>query len=68
MLATITTTLAESEHVVNQLPFPNWVFFVITFVVFTAAALVTWSYRNVAHRHNDKWLPDSAYGEPERHH
>jgi hypothetical protein len=44
--------LAEGEGIV--LPFPAPLFGAIALTVFTVLALVTWSYRNVANRHDHK--------------
>jgi hypothetical protein len=40
--------------VVNELPFPTWVYGVVFLVGFFALAMVTYSYRNVANRHRHK--------------
>lgn len=44
--------LAEAEGIV--LPFAAPIFGAIAFTVFVTLALVTWSYRNVANRHDHK--------------
>jgi len=45
----------EGEHeIVNELPFPSIIFGVIAMSVFILLALVTWSYRDVANRHEHK--------------
>jgi hypothetical protein len=45
--------LAEAE-VVNPLPFPGVVFGAIAMAVFLLLGFVTWSYRDVANRHDHK--------------
>ena len=45
--------LAEAE-VVNPLPFPGVVFGAIAIGVFLLLGFVTWSYRDVANRHDHK--------------
>lgn len=46
---------AEGEHeIVNPLPFPGVIFGVIAMSVFILLAYVTWSYRDVANRHEHK--------------
>lgn len=45
--------LAEAE-VVNPLPFPGVVFGAIAMTVFLLLGFVTWSYRDVANRHDHK--------------
>lgn len=45
----------EGEHeIVNALPFPSVIFGVIAMSIFLLLALVTWSYRDVANRHEHK--------------
>jgi heme/copper-type cytochrome/quinol oxidase subunit 2 len=45
----------EGEHeIVNTLPFPSVIFGVIAMSVFILLAWVTWSYRDVANRHEHK--------------
>ena len=46
-----------------ELPFPAYVFAIIAAVLFLALGLVTWSYRDVASRHSQKWADaDSVNG------
>jgi len=45
--------LAETEHEF-ALPAPIWVFPAIAAAVFLVLGLITYSYRDVAHRHSDK--------------
>ncbi|QIM16434.1 hypothetical protein G7067_08390 [Leucobacter insecticola] len=54
LLATIAVAAEEGQHIVNELPFPAPVFGVAAFVVFTALAIVTFSFRDVANRHAAK--------------
>ncbi|QBE49972.1 hypothetical protein [Leucobacter triazinivorans] len=54
LLATIAVAAEEGHHVVNELPFPAPLFGVITFVAFTALAIVTFSFRDVSNRHAAK--------------
>ena len=49
----MTSILASGEAVV-ELPIPAFFFGVIAMVVFLALAVVTWSYRDVANRHDHK--------------
>ena len=44
--------LAEEAGV--QLPFPGFVFGIIAISIFTLLGFVTWSYRDVANRHDHK--------------
>ena len=45
--------LAEAE-VVNPLPFPAFVFGAIAMTTFILLGFITWSYRDVANRHEHK--------------
>ncbi len=54
LLATLAVAAEEGHHVVNELPFPGPLFGVITFALFTAFAVVTFSFRDVANRHSAK--------------
>ncbi|MBK0421455.1 hypothetical protein JD292_05135 [Leucobacter sp. CSA2] len=54
LVATIVAAAEEGSHVVNELPFPGFLFGVIMFVAFTALAAVTFSFRDVANRHAAK--------------
>ncbi|WP_336650844.1 MULTISPECIES: hypothetical protein [unclassified Leucobacter] len=54
LVATIAVAAEEGHHIVNELPFPAPVFGAIAFVAFTALALVTFSFRDVANRHAEK--------------
>lgn len=49
-----TVFFTDGAHVVNELIAPAPVFGVVAFVVFTALAVVTFSFRDVANRHADK--------------
>jgi len=63
----LSTLLAETEEELAPLIAEPWVFAAIAAAVFIALALVTWSYRDVAHRHNDKTTGDS-HGHGHDHH
>ena len=54
------SAITLASEVVNELPFPPWVFGVVFLVGFFALALVTYSYRNVANRHSHKRAPHSG--------
>ncbi len=49
----VVTLLAASEAQV-ALPVPAFIFGLVGIVVFAALAIVTFSYRDVAHRHSQK--------------
>lgn len=46
--------LTDGAHIVNELVAPAPVFGAIAFVAFTAFAIVTFSFRDVANRHAEK--------------
>lgn len=48
----VTAVLAETEHV--ELPMPTWAYGVVALVIFFALAVVVWSFRDVANRHQAK--------------
>lgn len=54
LLTTILVAAEGGHHVVNELPFPAPLFGVIAFTTFTALAIVVFSFRDVASRHNEK--------------
>jgi hypothetical protein len=62
----LSTLLAETEEELAPLIAEPWVFAAIAAAVFIALAFVTWSYRDVAHRHNDK--TSGAEGRGHGHH
>lgn len=47
--------LAEAEHELAPLIMPPLAFAGIAVAVFVLLGLVTWSFRDVANRHSDKW-------------
>lgn len=49
-----TILMAESEHVVNELPMPSFMFGVLALVVFLFLGVITFTYRDVANRHSHK--------------
>jgi len=48
------STLVHSEAPAVMLPFPSVIFGVIAISTFVLLAFVTWSYRDVANRHDHK--------------
>jgi hypothetical protein len=47
-------SLIDLAEEANRLPFSSVVFPICAAAVFAVLGLVTWSYRDVAHRHADK--------------
>ena len=45
---------AEVHHELAELVLPIWAFPAIAAGIFLVLAVITWSYRDVYHRHNDK--------------
>ena len=62
----LSTLLVEAEEELAPLIAEPWVFAAIAASIFLILALVTWSYRDVAHRHNDK--TSGADGREHGHH
>jgi hypothetical protein len=61
----LSTLLAATEEPAPLIAEP-WVFAAIAAAIFLSLALVSWSYRDVAHRHNDK--TSGADGRGHGHH
>lgn len=55
-MSVFTSLVATSEgaQVVNELPFPAPVFGAIALTIFIVLGIVTYSFRDVAHRHAEK--------------
>lgn len=49
-----TILIAESEHVVNELPMPSVMFGALALVIFMFLGFITFTYRDVANRHSHK--------------
>ena len=54
VLATLALAAEEGSHHVIELPIPAFMYAVIVFVIFTALAVVTFAFRDVANRHAAK--------------
>jgi len=61
-MSLLTLILAEAHEELAELIAPAWVFPLIAAVFFVLVAAVTWSFRDVAHRHNDKTSGADAHG------
>ena len=59
MISSILASAAEEAHV--QLPFPAFFFGVIGMAVFILLGLITFSYRDVANRHDHKTSSQQAH-------
>lgn len=57
----------ETQHELAELVLPIWAFPTIAAGIFLALALVTWSYRDVAHRHNDRTSADASSHQDAHH-
>ena len=57
----ISSILASAEEAHVQLPFPSVIFGVIGISVFILLGLITFSYRDVANRHDHKSGNNSAH-------
>lgn len=57
------STLLAEVHDLAPLVAPTWVFAAIPAAIFAVLGFVTFAYRDVAHRHNDR----TAHQSPENH-
>lgn len=53
MLNLMTVLAEDGHHIVNELPFPAWVFGWAIFAIFMFLLLATLSLRSVSQRHDD---------------
>ena len=53
-MSLLTLLPVEAHEELAQLVLPSWAFPAIAAGVFALLAIISWSYRDVAHRHNDK--------------
>ena len=54
----LSTLLIQAEEELAPLIMPPWAFAAIAAAIFISLAFVVYSYRDVAHRHNDKTAGD----------
>jgi hypothetical protein len=66
-MSLITLVPTEAPHELAELVLPVWAFPTIAAAIFLLLAIVTWSYRDVAHRHNDKTTA-AADSHQDQHH
>jgi hypothetical protein len=59
--------LPIEAHEAAELILPIWAFPVIAASIFFILAVVTWSYRDVYHRHNDKTSGDAGAHQDAHH-
>jgi|GEM_PF-1015118 hypothetical protein len=57
----------ETHHELAELVLPTWAFPAIAASIFLVLALVTWSYRDVYHRHADKTAGDASSHQDAHH-
>jgi len=57
----------EAHEELAELILPTWAFPVIAAAIFFILAIVTWSYRDVSHRHNDKTSADAGSHQDAHH-
>jgi hypothetical protein len=51
----------EAHEELAELVLPVWAFPTIAAAIFLVLAVVTWSYRDVNHRHNDRTPADGSH-------
>ena len=68
LVATIAAASEEAVHHLTELPIPAIMYGVIAFVLFTALAFVTFTFRDVANRHAEKAAAYAReHGEAQQH-
>ena len=68
LVAAIAAASEGGSHVVNELPMPTPVYGVIVLSIFTALAVVTFAFRDVANRHAEKAAQYAReHGEAQQH-
>lgn len=55
-------SLIDLAEEANRLPFISGVFPICAAALFLVLGLITWSYRDVAHRHSDKSAGTNEHG------
>ena len=55
----LSTLIAQTEEELAPLVAEPWVFAAIAALIFIALGFITWSYRDVSHRHADKAANDA---------
>ena len=59
-MSLFTSLPVEVPEELAELVLPTWAFPAIAAGIFLLLAIVTWSYRDVAHRHNDRTSADAS--------
>ena len=62
LVASIAAASEGAGHVVTELPIPSFMYGAIAFLLFTALAFVTFTFRDVANRHAHKTAAADAHG------
>lgn len=58
----------EAHEELASLILPTWAFPAIAAAIFLVLAVISWSYRDVYHRHNDKTAASDASSHQDAHH
>lgn len=66
-MSLFTLVPTEAPHELAELVLPVWAFPTIAAAIFLLLAVVTWSYRDVHHRHSDKTSADSGSHQDAHH-
>ena len=66
-MSLFTSIPVEAHEELAELVLPVWAFPAIAAGIFLLLAIVTWSYRDVYHRHNDR-APGDAGSHQDAHH
>lgn len=62
-MSLVTLLPIEAHEELAELVLPTWAFPAIAAGIFLLLAIISWSYRDVAHRHNDKTSGASDSGD-----
>ncbi|HWH98202.1 MAG TPA: hypothetical protein VNS80_07525 [Pseudolysinimonas sp.] len=66
-MSLLTLLPVEAHEELAELVLPTWAFPAIAAGIFLFLAIVTWSYRDVAHRHSDKTSADASSHQDAHH-
>jgi hypothetical protein len=66
-MSLLTSIPAETHHELAELVLPVWAFPLIAAALFALIAMITWSFRDVHHRHNDRTSADAGSHQDAHH-
>jgi hypothetical protein len=66
-MSLLTLVPIETHEELAELVLPVWAFPAIAAAIFLLLAVVTWSYRDVSHRHNDRTSAEAGSHQDAHH-